>query len=70
MTPGGRAARGHVGGRPRCSASRSRLGTLEAGKEADVIAVPGDPLADIRATEKVLFVMRGGKVYRNDRARP
>ena len=47
-----------------------RLGTLEAGKEADVIAVPGDPLADIRATERVLFVMRGGKVYRNDRARP
>jgi imidazolonepropionase-like amidohydrolase len=46
------------------------LGTLEPGKEADVIAVPGDPLADIRATEKVLFVMRGGKVYRNDRARP
>jgi imidazolonepropionase-like amidohydrolase len=46
------------------------LGTLEAGKEADVIAVPGDPLADIRATEKVLFVMRGGTVYRNDRARP
>jgi imidazolonepropionase-like amidohydrolase len=46
------------------------LGTLEAGKEADVVAVPGDPLVDIRATEKVLFVMRGGKVYRNDRARP
>jgi imidazolonepropionase-like amidohydrolase len=46
------------------------LGTLEPGKEADVVAVPGDPLADIRATEKVLFVMRGGKVYRNDRARP
>jgi imidazolonepropionase-like amidohydrolase len=47
-----------------------KLGTLEPGKEADVIAVPGDPLADIHATEKVLFVMRGGKVYRNDRARP
>jgi imidazolonepropionase-like amidohydrolase len=46
------------------------LGTLAAGKEADVIAVPGDPLADVRATEKVLFVMRGGKVFRNDRARP
>ena len=46
------------------------IGTLEAGKDADVVAVPGDPLADIRATEKVLFVMRGGKVYRNDRARP
>ena len=46
------------------------IGTLEPGKDADVIAVPGDPLADIRATEKVLFVMRGGRVYRNDRARP
>jgi len=48
----------------------STVGTLEAGKEADVVAVPGDPLADIHATERVLFVMRGGKVYRNDRARP
>lgn len=44
-------------------------GTLEPGKQADVIAVPGDALADVRATEKVLFVMKGGKVYRNDRAR-
>jgi imidazolonepropionase-like amidohydrolase len=43
------------------------LGTLEIGKEADVVAVPGDPLADIHATEKVRFVMKGGKVYRNDR---
>ena len=56
----GRRAPGH----------RRTVGTLEAGKEADIVAVPGDPLADIRATEKVLFVMRGGKVYRNDRARP
>jgi imidazolonepropionase-like amidohydrolase len=46
-----------------------RLGTLEAGKEGDVVAVPGDVLADVRATEKVLFVMKGGKVYRNDRAK-
>ena len=30
------------------------------------MAVPGDPLADIKATEKVFFVMKGGKVYRND----
>jgi imidazolonepropionase-like amidohydrolase len=44
-------------------------GTLEAGKQADVIAVPGDALADVRATEKVFFVMKGGTVYRNDRAR-
>jgi imidazolonepropionase-like amidohydrolase len=41
-------------------------GTLETGKDADVIAVAGDPLADIKATEKVVFVMRGGTVYRND----
>ena len=44
------------------------IGTLEAGKEADVIAVAGDALADIKATEKVVFVMRGGTVHRNDAA--
>src|SRR5215468_4530038 len=38
-----------------------RLGTLEAGKLADVIAVKGDPLAGIRALETVGFVMKGGK---------
>jgi imidazolonepropionase-like amidohydrolase len=43
-----------------------KIGTLEAGKQADIVAVPGDPLADIRATEKVRFVMKGGRVYRND----
>jgi imidazolonepropionase-like amidohydrolase len=42
------------------------LGTLEAGKEADVVAVAGNPLTDIRATEHVRFVMKGGRVYRND----
>jgi imidazolonepropionase-like amidohydrolase len=42
----------------------STIGTLEAGKAADLVAVPGDPLADVTATERVLFVMRGGKVYR------
>jgi imidazolonepropionase-like amidohydrolase len=41
-------------------------GTLEAGKLADVIAVPGDPSADVSAVEKVLFVMKDGVVYRND----
>ena len=45
----------------------NRLGTLEPGKIADVIAVPGDPSSDIRQTEKVLFVMKEGTVYRNDR---
>ncbi|MEP7132779.1 MAG: amidohydrolase family protein, partial [Acidobacteriota bacterium] len=38
------------------------IGTLEKGKEADLVAVPGDPLKDIRVTERVLFVMKGGKV--------
>ena len=42
------------------------LGTLEAGKLADVIAVPGDPSADVTAVEKVFFVMKDGVVYRND----
>jgi imidazolonepropionase-like amidohydrolase len=44
-----------------------RVGTLEEGKQADVIAVPGDPLADVRALERVSFVMKGGVVVRNDR---
>jgi imidazolonepropionase-like amidohydrolase len=42
------------------------LGTVEEGKEADLVAVPGDPLADIHVTERVSFVMRSGKVYRHD----
>jgi imidazolonepropionase-like amidohydrolase len=46
-----------------------RVGTLEAGKLADVIAVPGDPLRDIRATEKVFFVMKEGIIYRIDKAK-
>jgi imidazolonepropionase-like amidohydrolase len=44
-----------------------RLGALEAGKLADVIAVPADPLADIAALRGVFFVMKDGKVARNDR---
>lgn len=39
------------------------LGTLEAGKIADIVAVPGDP-QDITAPERVTFVMKEGKVYR------
>lgn len=41
-----------------------KVGTLEKGKLADVIAVPGDPTADITATERVSFVMKEGKVIR------
>jgi imidazolonepropionase-like amidohydrolase len=42
-------------------------GTLEAGKRADVVAVPGDPIADIHATEKVFFVMQQGRIVKNAR---
>jgi imidazolonepropionase-like amidohydrolase len=45
-----------------------RLGTLQPGMTADVVAVPGDPTKEIRLTEKVFFVMKEGVVYRNDRA--
>jgi len=41
-------------------------GTLQAGKQGDIVAVPGDVMKDIKATERVRFVMKGGTVYRND----
>ncbi len=43
------------------------VGTLEAGKQADVIAVSGDPLTNIRTMETVRFVMKGGEVAKNDK---
>jgi imidazolonepropionase-like amidohydrolase len=43
---------------------RDSLGTIEAGKLADIVAVPGDPLSDVSVMEKVDFVMKGGVVYR------
>ncbi len=43
-----------------------RVGTIEAGKLADVIAVPGDPLADLSLLERVSFVMLGGEVIRSE----
>jgi imidazolonepropionase-like amidohydrolase len=41
-----------------------RVGALESGKFADLIAVDGDPLQDVRALEKVKFVMKGGEVVK------
>lgn len=46
----------------------AKIGTLEANKLADVVAVPGDPLENIRQTEHVFFVMKEGVIYKNDRA--
>jgi imidazolonepropionase-like amidohydrolase len=43
-----------------------RVGSLEKGKYADVIAVTGDPLGDITELQRVKFVMKGGKIIRND----
>ena len=44
-------------------------GLVAPGRLADLIAVPGDPLADITATERVLWVMQGGKVLKDERPR-
>ena len=43
------------------------LGTIEAGKYADIIAVEGDPLADVSALERISFVMKGGAVFKDTR---
>jgi imidazolonepropionase-like amidohydrolase len=44
------------------------VGTIEPGKYADIIAVDADPLSDVRALEKVSFVMKGGIVYKDAHA--
>jgi imidazolonepropionase-like amidohydrolase len=41
------------------------IGTLAPGFDADLVALDGDPLADIAAVKRVVFVMKGGKVYKN-----
>src|SRR4051812_4715119 len=46
-----------------------KIGTVEPGKQADLVAVPGNPLTDIKVTQSVFFVMKNGVVARNDRAR-
>ena len=44
-----------------------KMGTIEKGKWADIIAVPGDPLKDITQLEHVQFVMKSGSIFKNDR---
>lgn len=45
---------------------QSDVGSLEKGKYADIVAVSGDPIKDITEFERVKFVMKGGKIARND----
>jgi imidazolonepropionase-like amidohydrolase len=45
---------------------QDKIGSLEKGKFADLVAVPGDPLADITELQRVMFVMKGGRVIRAD----
>jgi imidazolonepropionase-like amidohydrolase len=45
---------------------RAELGTIEAGKLADMVAVAGDPLSDVTELERVRFAMKGGVVYKRD----
>jgi imidazolonepropionase-like amidohydrolase len=42
----------------------SSIGTIEAGKDADIIAVRGDPVQDVRLLENVGFVMKHGRVHK------
>ena len=46
-----------------------RVGTIEEGKWADIVAVPGNPLEDIHRTENVTFVMKGGVIYKGQGAK-
>ena len=45
---------------------QDRIGTIARGMEADIIATDGNPLDDITAVRRVVFVMKGGKVYKNE----
>jgi imidazolonepropionase-like amidohydrolase len=43
-----------------------KMGTIEAGKWADLVAVSGDPLKDITELQRVKFVLKGGSVFKNE----
>ena len=47
----------------------NKVGALKPGMLADIVAAPGNPLENIRLTQNVIFVMKDGVIYRNDRAK-
>jgi imidazolonepropionase-like amidohydrolase len=47
---------------------KDTIGALKPGMAADIVAVPGNPMADIKVVQSVVFVMKGGSVYKNARA--
>ena len=53
-------------GAAKCLGLGGERGSLEAGKVADIIAVPGDPMQDIMVTERVAFVMQNGRVVKSE----
>lgn len=44
-----------------------KLGSIKAGKLADIVAVKGNPMKDIHTMEKMMFVMKNGKIYKNEK---
>jgi imidazolonepropionase-like amidohydrolase len=49
---------------------QDKIGALKPGMAADIVAVPGNPAVDIKVVQSVLFVMKDGSVYRNERGSP
>jgi imidazolonepropionase-like amidohydrolase len=47
---------------------KDKIGALKPGLAADIVAVPGNPLDDIKVTQTVIFVMKDGQIFRNDRS--
>ena len=54
-----------IGSHPKGATERGILPIIAPGMEADLVATEGNPIDDITSVRKVIFVMKGGKVYKN-----
>jgi imidazolonepropionase-like amidohydrolase len=63
MTPLASIQAGTLGG-AKVLGWEKEIGAVKAGYLADIVAVPGNPIQDIKALTKVSFVMKGGEVYK------